>query len=86
MTGSRVRLTRLLTNLVNNAERHARSRIEVVVARKEDDVVIEVHDDGAGIPESERERIFERFSRLDESRERDPEGSGLGLAISREIA
>ena len=86
VTGSRVRLTRLLTNLVNNAERHARSRIEVVVARKEDDVVIEVHDDGAGIPESERERIFERFSRLDESRERDPEGSGLGLAISREIA
>ncbi|HIY42658.1 MAG TPA: two-component sensor histidine kinase, partial [Candidatus Nocardiopsis merdipullorum] len=52
----------------------------------EDVVVIEVHDDGAGIPESERERIFERFSRLDESMERDPEGSGLGLAISREIA
>jgi len=86
VTGSRVRLTRVLTNLVTNAERHAKSRIEVVVARKEDVVVIEVHDDGAGIPESERERIFERFSRLDESMERDPEGSGLGLAISREIA
>lgn len=86
VTGSRVRLARLLTNLVSNAERHARSRIEVVVERDEGNVVIEVHDDGAGIPEAERERIFERFSRLEESKERDPEGSGLGLAISREIA
>lgn len=86
VTGSRVRLVRLLTNLVSNAERHARSRIEVVVDHDGDDVVIEVHDDGAGVPESERERIFERFSRLDESMERDPEGSGLGLFISREIA
>lgn len=85
VTGSRVRLTRLLTNLVSNAERHARSRIEVDVGREEDHVVIEVHDDGAGIPEPERERIFARFSRLDESKERDPEGSGLGLPISREI-
>ncbi len=86
VTGSRVRLTRLLTNLVANAERHARSRVEVVVEHRGENVVITVHDDGAGIPESERERIFERFARLDESMERDPEGSGLGLAISREIA
>ena len=86
VTGSRVRLARVLTNLVANAERHARSRVEVVVERKGEDVVITVHDDGAGIPESERERIFERFARLEESMERDPEGSGLGLAISREIA
>ncbi|MBB6119590.1 sensor histidine kinase [Nocardiopsis algeriensis] len=84
--GSRVRLARVLTNLIANAERHARSRIDVTVDREGDNIVVEVHDDGSGVPESERERIFERFSRLKESRERDPEGSGLGLAISREIA
>lgn len=86
VTGSRVRLARLLTNLVANAERHARSRIEVVVGRRGDTVVLEVHDDGRGVAEADRERIFERFARLDESMERDPRGSGLGLAISREIA
>lgn len=86
VSGSRVRLVRLLTNLVANAERHARTRVDIAVDRDRDTVVITVHDDGSGIPESERERIFERFARLDESLERDPEGSGLGLAISREIA
>nr|WP_306370749.1 ATP-binding protein [Nocardiopsis sp. CC223A] len=82
----RLRMARVLTNLVANAERHAHERIDIIVDRDEDgSAVVEVHDDGSGVPETDRERIFERFARLRESRELDPEGSGLGLAISREI-
>ncbi|MDA2813925.1 HAMP domain-containing sensor histidine kinase [Nocardiopsis sp. RSe5-2] len=84
--GDRVRLGRVLTNLLANAERHARERILVVVRTEGDTAVMEVHDDGAGIPEADRERVFERFARLAESRRRDPGGSGLGLAISRAVA
>lgn len=83
---NRLRLVRVLTNLIANADRHARSRVDVIVRREDGFGVVEVHDDGTGIPPGERERIFERFARLSESRERDPGGSGLGLAISREIA
>ncbi|WP_017571534.1 sensor histidine kinase [Nocardiopsis halotolerans] len=83
---NRLRVVRVLTNLIANATRHAESRIDVIVRREEGFAVVEVHDDGAGIPPGERERVFERFSRLRESRERDPGGSGLGLPISREIA
>ncbi|MFD3685882.1 ATP-binding protein [Nocardiopsis sp. NPDC058631] len=86
VTLNRLRLVRVLTNLIANAERHARSRVDVIVEREGDAAVVEVHDDGTGIPAMDRERIFERFARLKESRERDPGGSGLGLPISREIA
>ncbi|WP_460777093.1 sensor histidine kinase [Nocardiopsis nanhaiensis] len=82
---NRLRLVRVLTNLVANAERHANSRIDIIVQREDGASVVEVHDDGAGIPVEDRERVFERFARLPESKERDPGGSGLGLAISREI-
>jgi signal transduction histidine kinase len=85
VTINRLRLVRVLTNLIANAERHARSRIDIIVERDGDASVVEVHDDGAGIPVMDRERIFERFARLKESRERDPGGSGLGLPISRAI-
>ncbi|MBB4778623.1 sensor histidine kinase [Actinomadura livida] len=81
-----VRLARVLNNLLNNAERHAESRVEVTVARDGADAVVEVLDDGSGIPEELRERVFERFSRLPESRARDPQGTGLGLSIAREVA
>lgn len=73
---------RVLRNLVTNALRHARCAVEIEVT----DAVVSVIDDGVGIPVAERERVFERFVRLEESRERDAGGSGLGLAIARELA
>ncbi|MGH3240890.1 MAG: sensor histidine kinase [Spirillospora sp.] len=81
-----VRLARVLGNLLSNAERHAATRIKVTVTRDGDEAVLEVLDDGSGVPEEARERVFERFARLRESRTRDPEGTGLGLPIAREIA
>jgi signal transduction histidine kinase len=81
-----VRLGRVLNNLLSNAERHADSTVEVVVARDDGQARLEVVDDGSGIPQEARERVFERFARLRESRDRDPHGTGLGLPIAREIA
>ncbi|MDR7113041.1 signal transduction histidine kinase [Microbacterium trichothecenolyticum] len=79
-------LGRLLRNLADNAARHARSAIAIGVIERDGQVLLTVDDDGAGIPGDERERIFERFVRLDEARARDAGGSGLGLAIVRAIA
>ncbi|WP_121434448.1 sensor histidine kinase [Actinomadura pelletieri] len=79
-------IVRLLTNLLDNAERHAASRVWVSVAADGADAVLEVVDDGAGIAPEDRERVFWRFQRLAEGRERDRGGTGLGLTISRDIA
>ncbi|MFL6135975.1 MAG: sensor histidine kinase [Nocardioidaceae bacterium] len=78
-------LRRVLGNLVDNAVRHARSTVEVRAFESAGQAVVEVCDDGVGIAEADRERVFERFTRLDEGRARDAGGSGLGLAIVREI-
>lgn len=86
VTGDRLQLARLLTNLLDNAERHAESKIVVTLRRQGDEVVVEVVDDGAGIAPDQREVVFERFTRLDASRSRDAGGTGLGLPIAREIA
>ncbi|GGB99298.1 sensor histidine kinase [Cellulomonas carbonis] len=75
-------LTRVVRNLLDNAARHAAGRVVVTAGAHE--VVVE--DDGAGVPEADRERVLERFVRLDEAREREAGGSGLGLAIAREVA
>lgn len=82
----RARLVRLLANLLDNAHRHADSAVHVAVRREGPDAVLEVSDDGDGIPPAERERVFERFTRLDDARSRDSGGTGLGLPIAREIA
>jgi len=79
---------RALGNLVDNAVRHSRTAVLVSVSVSPDgaEAVLAVDDDGPGIPEGERERVFERFTRLDDARDRDAGGSGLGLAIVRELA
>ncbi|MGI5506216.1 sensor histidine kinase [Lentzea sp. CA-135723] len=83
--GRRAQLSRLLGNLLDNAERHAGT--EVVVRLKGGvSATLEVIDDGPGIPEADRERVFDRFTRLDEARTRAAGGAGLGLAIARRIA
>ncbi|MEU4669722.1 ATP-binding protein [Amycolatopsis sp. NPDC023774] len=84
--GEPVQLERLLRNLLDNAVRHASSAVTVTVGRHGTTVVLEVLDDGPGIPPADRERVFDRFARLDDARTRDAGGSGLGLTLAREIA
>ncbi|WP_233510445.1 sensor histidine kinase [Actinomadura craniellae] len=86
VTGNRLRLARLLTNLIDNAERHAASRIKITVRAERDAAVLEVQDDGQGILPKDREAIFQRFVRLDSARRLDSSGTGLGLPIARQIA
>ena len=74
-------LTRAVRNLVDNAVKFSeQGPVEVVV----DGGTVTVHDTGPGVPEADRERIFERFHRLEA--DRDHPGSGLGLAIVRQVA
>jgi len=85
--GSRTAMRRLITNLIDNAVRYARSEVTVRAHRTAGHLVVEITDDGPGIPEAHRSRVFDRFVRLDEARTRiDGGGTGLGLAIAREIA
>ncbi|MGW5411763.1 sensor histidine kinase [Actinomadura geliboluensis] len=84
--GDRLRLVRLFTNLLDNAERHAESQVDITVRRTDGEAVLEVLDDGAGVAEEHRDLVFQRFARLEASKARDPSGTGLGLPIAREIA
>jgi signal transduction histidine kinase len=79
-------LHRAVDNLVANAVRHADSAVELALDVARDKVVITVRDDGPGIAEADRERVFERFTRLDDARARDFGGTGLGLPIVQELA
>ncbi|WP_170321296.1 sensor histidine kinase [Acrocarpospora pleiomorpha] len=86
VNGSRIELTRLLNNLLDNAERHATSAVTVTLTLDAGVAVLEVRDDGEGIAPDQREAIFQRFTRLEASRARDPGGTGLGLPIARQLA
>jgi signal transduction histidine kinase len=86
VAGDAAGLRRVLRNLGDNASRHARERLALSVADRDATVVLAVDDDGPGIPDADRERVFERFVRLDGARARDDGGSGLGLAIVAELA
>ncbi len=78
-------LTRVLRHLLDNAARHARSTVRVELRTKDSGAVIEVDDDGNGIAPADRQRVFERFVRLDEGRSRDAGGAGLGLAVVADV-
>jgi signal transduction histidine kinase len=78
-------LHRVLRNLIDNAVRHARSAVSVTLAEHDGHAEIVVANDGPPIAADDRDRIFDRFVRLDDSRSRDGGGSGLGLAIARDI-
>ncbi|WP_214105751.1 sensor histidine kinase [Acrocarpospora catenulata] len=84
--GDRIGLTRLLNNLLDNAERHAESAIDVTLALDSGTAVLAVCDDGEGVPPDKREVIFQRFTRLEASRRKDAGGTGLGLPIARQLA
>ncbi|MFI7743400.1 sensor histidine kinase [Kocuria rhizosphaericola] len=83
--GDAGRLQQVVRNLLSNAERHADTWIAVSLRVEGEEAVVTVDNDGDSIAPEDRERVFERFVRLDDSRTRDTGGSGLGLAISREI-
>ncbi|WP_204013808.1 sensor histidine kinase [Sphaerimonospora thailandensis] len=84
--GDRLSLARLLGNLLDNGERHAASMLRVAVRLEDPDAVLEVQDDGSGIPPEYREVVFQRFTRLEQARKKDAGGSGLGLSIARQVA
>jgi signal transduction histidine kinase len=91
VTGDQDALARLLVNLLDNAVRHAATRVCVSVREDGGWAVLTVTDDGPGIPPEDAERVFGRFTRLDDARARveaadGEEGAGLGLAIVRSTA
>jgi signal transduction histidine kinase len=80
-------LSRMVRNILDNATRHARSRVTLSVLDVPPGLVhIEIADDGPGIAPEQRERVFDRFVRLEAGRDRASGSSGLGLAIAKEIA
>jgi signal transduction histidine kinase len=83
--GDPAQLARAVRNLLDNAERHAASTIGLSVQEQNGTVRVDVADDGPGIPPDDRQRIFERFARLDDARTPHTAGTGLGLALAREI-
>jgi signal transduction histidine kinase len=85
VVGERDALGRVVANLLDNAVRHAEGTVDLTVAADGAYQKISVCDDGPGIPATDRERVFHRFTRLDDARARDAGGSGLGLAIVREL-
>ena len=83
--GVRDELTSVVRNLIDNAERHATSAVKVSVSTKGPWVRLVVEDDGPGVEVNLRDKVFERFARLQEGRSRDAGGAGLGLALTKRI-
>jgi len=83
--GDGPQLGRVVRNLADNAARHARTQVTLTASTRDGWAVVVIADDGPGIPEPDRARIFDRFMRLDTDRGRSAGGTGLGLAIVAEI-
>lgn len=88
VTGSRKRLDELVFNLIDNAVRYnkADGSVAVSVKNTEANIIFAVSDTGIGIPSEARDRVFERFYRVDKSRSKRDGGTGLGLAIVKRVA
>jgi signal transduction histidine kinase len=86
LVGDKQALARMIRNLVENATRHASRRVDVSLTNLDGVVTLTVDDDGEGVAEDDRERVFERFTRTDSSRSRHTGGVGLGLAVVRATA
>jgi signal transduction histidine kinase len=86
LVGNEQLLTRLVRNLIDNAARHTATDVHVALRRNGQSATLDVDDNGPGVPPADRERIFQRFTRIDEARGRTDGGAGLGLAIAREVA
>ncbi len=87
IVGDRGRLEQVMMNILGNAIKYTpeNGHIRISAGTTEKTVWMEVWDDGIGIPEQDRERIFDRFYRVDKARSRESGGTGLGLSIAREI-
>lgn len=87
VTGDRVQLLSAVSNLVDNAIKYSESgdTVRVSLKREAGSIVIEVQDEGIGIPPADLDRVFERFYRVDKARGRGTGGTGLGLSIVRHI-
>jgi two-component system sensor histidine kinase RstB len=79
-------MERVIDNLINNALRYSQQNLRVSLNLEGETAVLQVEDDGPGIPEEEREQVFQPFVRLDPSRDRATGGCGLGLAIVHSVA
>ena len=85
VSGHADQLARVVGNLLDNAARFARSSVQLALTTDGHTARLVVDDDGPGIAAHDRERVFERFTRLDQSRARDVGGAGLGLALAKGI-
>jgi two-component system OmpR family sensor kinase len=81
--GDEQRLTQVIANLLANARAHTPDGTAVTISLREENgqAIMDVVDDGPGLPEDDSEKLFERFYRIDSSRSRETGGAGLGLAI-----
>ncbi|MEU8174964.1 HAMP domain-containing sensor histidine kinase [Microbispora hainanensis] len=86
VTAMRTRISQIITNLLDNAQHHAAHQVQVHVGRSDGNARLAVSDDGPGVPEKDRERIFDRMYQLKTISQRGGPGTGLGLAITRDIA
>ena len=85
MNGNKEDIEHIVSTLTDNAIKHtkAKKEVQIILKKEKNDIIFEVKNMGEKIPEEEREKIFERFYRIDKSRNREEKRYGLGLAIAK---